>query len=214
MPVHVFHPALPRAWCRLPNPTRLLSARYPTRLVGRGYADNMANPFDPCVGIKCPFDRGLPTSKRAPERQTIRRHRRPPRVSRAREEPPLAPPRPDGSVVRAVGLAYNFCREGDPTKERVMQLTPQQLKDFNELGYLVLPNCFSAEEIAVLRSEAEGIFDSDRQEVWREKSGAPRTAFAAHTYNKAFAILGCTPRLIKPLEQFFGEPVYLSPFKI
>ena len=40
-----------------------------------------------------------------------------------------------------------------------MQLTPQQLKDFNELGYLVLPNCFSGEEIAVLRSEAEGIFD-------------------------------------------------------
>src|SRR5262245_48003779 len=47
MPVHVFHPALPRASCRLPDPTRLLSARYPTRLVGRGYADNMANAFDP-----------------------------------------------------------------------------------------------------------------------------------------------------------------------
>src|SRR5262245_56035587 len=47
MPVHVFHPALPRAMCRLPDPTRLLSARYLTRLVGRGYADNMANAFDP-----------------------------------------------------------------------------------------------------------------------------------------------------------------------
>src|SRR5262245_62006164 len=93
-------------------------------------------------------------------------------------------------------------------------LTPQQLKDFNELGYLVLPDCFSAEEMAVLRAEAEGIFDSDRQEVWREKSGAPRTAFAAHTYNKAFAILGRHPRLIRPLEQFFGEPVYMHQFKI
>jgi ectoine hydroxylase len=95
-----------------------------------------------------------------------------------------------------------------------MQLTPQQLKDFNELGYLVLPDCFSAEEMAVLRAEAGGIFDSDRQEVWREKSGAPRTAFAAHTYNRAFAILGRHPRLIKPLEQFFGEPVYMHQFKI
>ena len=82
-----------------------------------------------------------------------------------------------------------------------MQLTAKQLKDFNELGYLVLPNCFSQEEMAVLRSEAEGIFDTDRQEVWREKTGAPRTAFAAHTYNKAFAILGRHPRLIKPLER-------------
>ena len=47
-----------------------------------------------------------------------------------------------------------------------------------------------------------------------KKSGAPRTAFAAHTYNKGFAILGRHPRLIKPLEQFFGEPVYMHQFKI
>jgi ectoine hydroxylase len=95
-----------------------------------------------------------------------------------------------------------------------MKLTGKQLKEFDELGYLVMPDCFSDEEIAVLRSEAEGIYDSDRPEVWREKSGAPRTAFAAHTYNKAFAILGCHPRLVKPLEQFFGEPVYMHQFKI
>ncbi len=95
-----------------------------------------------------------------------------------------------------------------------MKLTPKQLREFDELGYLVLPNCFSEEEIGVLRSEAEGIFDTDRQEVWREKSGAPRTAFAAHTYNKAFALLGQHPRLVKLLEQFFGEPVYMHQFKI
>ena len=95
-----------------------------------------------------------------------------------------------------------------------MTLTAKHLKEFDELGYLVMPNCFSEEEIAVLRSEAEGIFDTEREEVWREKSGAPRTAFAAHTYNKAFAILGRHPRLIAPLEQFFGEPVYMHQFKI
>ena len=42
----------------------------------------------------------------------------------------------------------------------------------------------------MLRSEAEAIYRSDRQEIWREKSGAPRTAFAAHTYNEAFRLLG------------------------
>jgi L-proline 4-hydroxylase len=95
-----------------------------------------------------------------------------------------------------------------------MQLSPEQLKEFDELGYLVMPDCFSEEEVAVLRSEAEAIYNSDRQEVWREKSGAPRTAFAAHTYNEAFGILGRHPRLIRPLEQFFGEPVYMHQFKI
>jgi ectoine hydroxylase len=95
-----------------------------------------------------------------------------------------------------------------------MRLTPDQLKDFGELGYLVMPECFSEEEVALLRAQAEAIYATDRQEVWREKSGAPRTAFAAHTYNDAFALLGRHPRLIEPLEQLFGEPVYMHQFKI
>jgi ectoine hydroxylase len=95
-----------------------------------------------------------------------------------------------------------------------MKLTPEQLKDFDELGYLFLPDCFSEEEVAALRQEAEAIYKSDRQEVWREKSGAPRTAFAAHTYNEAFRLLGAHPRLIEPLEQLFGEKVYMHQFKI
>ena len=95
-----------------------------------------------------------------------------------------------------------------------MKLTPKQLAEFDDLGYLVLPNCFSEEEIEALRSEAEAIYATDRQEVWREKSGAPRTAFAAHTYNEAFGILGAHPRMIDPVVQLFGEPVYMHQFKI
>jgi ectoine hydroxylase len=95
-----------------------------------------------------------------------------------------------------------------------MKLTATQLADFDRDGYVVIPNCFSDAEMAVLRSEAEAIYKTDREEVWREKSGAPRTAFAAHKYNDAFAILGRHPRLITPLEQFFGEPVYMHQFKI
>jgi ectoine hydroxylase len=95
-----------------------------------------------------------------------------------------------------------------------MLLTAQQLKEFDEQGYVFLPNCFSDDEIAVLRAEAENIYKTDRQEVWREKSGAPRTAFAAHTYNEAFRLLGAHPRLIEPVSQLFGEPVYMHQYKI
>ena len=80
-----------------------------------------------------------------------------------------------------------------------MQLTAQQLEQFAEEGYLFLPGCFSEREVAILRDEAERIYASDRQEVWREKTGAPRTAFAAHTYNEAFRLLGTHPRLIAGL---------------
>ncbi|MEZ5909347.1 MAG: phytanoyl-CoA dioxygenase family protein [Hyphomicrobiaceae bacterium] len=95
-----------------------------------------------------------------------------------------------------------------------MKLTAEQLATFETEGYLVLPNCFSEEEVAALRDEAEAIYATDRQEVWRESTGAPRTAFAAHTYNEAFGILGRHPRLIEPLEQLFGEKLYMHQFKI
>jgi ectoine hydroxylase len=95
-----------------------------------------------------------------------------------------------------------------------MRLTPAQLKEFDEQGYLFLPNCFSEAEVAVLRTEAQRIYATDRQEVWRETSGAPRTAFAAHTYNEAFRLLGAHPRLIEPVEQLFGEQLYMHQFKI
>jgi ectoine hydroxylase len=95
-----------------------------------------------------------------------------------------------------------------------MLLSYDQLATFDKEGYLFLPDCFSEEEVALLRSEAEKIYKEDRKEVWREKSGAPRTAFAAHTYNEAFRRLGAHPRLIEPVEQLFGEPLYMHQFKI
>jgi ectoine hydroxylase len=95
-----------------------------------------------------------------------------------------------------------------------MKLTPEQLREFEQEGWLFLPGCFSPEEVAALRAEADRIYRSDRQEVWREKSGAPRTAFAAHTYNEAFRILGAHPRLIEPVEQFFGEKLYMHQYKV
>ena len=95
-----------------------------------------------------------------------------------------------------------------------MELTAQQIAHFHREGYLFLPELFAPEEIAVLRTEAEGIYAHQRPEVWREKSGAPRTAFAAHTYNEAFSLLARHPRMIGPIEQVFGEKLYMHQFKI
>ena len=95
-----------------------------------------------------------------------------------------------------------------------MKLTPQQIEFFHREGWLFLPELFSQEEVDFLAREAVGIYDANRPEVWREKSGAPRTAFAAHLYNEAFGILGKHPRMIEPIEQLFGEKVYMHQFKI
>ena len=46
-----------------------------------------------------------------------------------------------------------------------MKLTADQLKAFDDQGFVFLPNCFSEEEIALLRIEGEAILKADRQEV-------------------------------------------------
>jgi ectoine hydroxylase len=95
-----------------------------------------------------------------------------------------------------------------------MKLTQAQIDQFHTEGCLQLPELFTPEEVEHLRREAVSIYDENRPEVWREKSGAPRTAFAAHKYNEAFRLLGAHPRMINPVEQVFGERVYMHQYKI
>jgi len=95
-----------------------------------------------------------------------------------------------------------------------MRLSAEQLRQFDELGYLFFPNCFSDDEIALMRTEGDAILKLDRPEVWREKTGAPRTAFAAHKFNEVFRLLAHHPRLVAPLEQLFGEQLYVHQFKL
>ena len=63
-----------------------------------------------------------------------------------------------------------------------MKLTQAQIAEFEEQGYLFIPEVFSAEEMALLNGELPGIFAQTREEVIREKdSQAPRTAFYVQT---------------------------------
>ena len=95
-----------------------------------------------------------------------------------------------------------------------MRLTEEELKRFDAEGYLFFPGAFSPEEAACLKHEAETVYAMDRKEVWRESSGAARTAFAAHLYNEGFRRLGAHPRLIEPVEQVIGGPLYMHQYKV
>ena len=95
-----------------------------------------------------------------------------------------------------------------------MKISDAQLKEFDARGYLFMENLFTPDEVSVLKDAALKIYDTDREEVWRESSGAPRTAFAAHTYDEAHKRLGAHPRLIGPVKQLLGEDVYMHQYKI
>jgi ectoine hydroxylase len=96
-----------------------------------------------------------------------------------------------------------------------MQLSQEQLDRFEREGYLFFPSLFTPEEIALLNAEVPRLYAQRRPENVREKgSEAVRTNFAAHMYSAPFARLARHPRMITPVEQLFGEKLYMHQFKI
>ena len=95
-----------------------------------------------------------------------------------------------------------------------MKLTPKQVGEFDERGYLLFHDCFTKNEARLLNDEAKSVFTLNRKEVWRENSGVARTAFAAHLYNEGFRRLGAHPRLINPVMQLLNGPTYIHQYKV
>ena len=95
-----------------------------------------------------------------------------------------------------------------------MKLSPEQITQFNEQGYLFFPGQFTPQEAALMHTAARDVYAMSREEVWRESSGVARTAFAAHQYNETFRRLAQHPRLIEPVMQLVDGPVYMHQFKV
>jgi len=96
-----------------------------------------------------------------------------------------------------------------------MRLTPEQRQHFDEHGYLFFPSLFNPQETQNLVDAVPELYS--RQEAYnvREKgSQAVRTNFAAHLYSKPFAKLARHPRMVEPVEDLFGEKLYMHQFKI
>ena len=96
-----------------------------------------------------------------------------------------------------------------------MKLTSEQIKRFDEQGYLFFPNYFSAEETAILKASVPEVFAQRRVENVREKTGdVVRTAFAVHTYHPVFEALIHHPHFVEPAEQLLKDKTYIHQFKI
>ncbi|WP_175772348.1 phytanoyl-CoA dioxygenase family protein [Paraburkholderia phenazinium] len=95
-----------------------------------------------------------------------------------------------------------------------MKLTAEQHRQFEDNGFLLVPDVFSLDEVIALRDESTAIFQHHRPEIWREKNGEPRTAFGCHEYNEVFRALTLDSRLVEPVEQIIGEQLYIHQFKV
>ena len=96
-----------------------------------------------------------------------------------------------------------------------MRLSEQQAAAFDGDGYVVVPDLFDGEEVAVMKAAAAETYAQKRVEIQCEKDGTtPRTAFAAHQYNEIFAKVAAHPRIIEPATQLLGGAVYIHQFKV
>src|SRR5258708_3734768 len=101
-----------------------------------------------------------------------------------------------------------------------MELNAQQLEQFDRDGFLVFPDLFSRNEVAILRREVARLSQLQGDEVVREHSGGVRTIFRVHendgaTRSRPFHALVRTPRLLRPIQQALkDDAVYVYHTKI
>lgn len=96
-----------------------------------------------------------------------------------------------------------------------MKLSQHLVEEFEENGYLVLPNLFSKEEVGAIRRAMERVFEQDDPaNVKEKKSGVVRTAMGLHLRDETFARLVRHPRLLEPAQQLAGADLYVQQAKI
>jgi len=96
-----------------------------------------------------------------------------------------------------------------------MKLTQEQLQNYEESGYLLLPGCFSTDEVEVLRGELPALFAEDSpRRVVEKGSQVVRSVYGSHSTNEVFRRLASHPRLLEPAQQILGSQVYVYQFKI
>ena len=89
-----------------------------------------------------------------------------------------------------------------------MQLTQAQVDEYNERGFLLLPDLFAAEEIALMRAERDRIASIETDHAVR--FAKIRTIYRIHeldgpTASPLYHTLGRTPRLLQPAMQLLND---------
>jgi ectoine hydroxylase-related dioxygenase (phytanoyl-CoA dioxygenase family) len=96
-----------------------------------------------------------------------------------------------------------------------MRLTQDQLKKYEDDGYVLLPECLSYREIEMMKAQLPAIFaeDSPRRVVEKD-GGMVRSVYGSHLTNDVFQRLTRHPRLVEPAMQILQSEVYVYQFKI
>ncbi|PYP83920.1 MAG: phytanoyl-CoA dioxygenase [Blastocatellia bacterium AA13] len=96
-----------------------------------------------------------------------------------------------------------------------MRLSNQQCAAYREKGFVLLPECFSLEEVELMRSQLDLVFSEGGPGLVIEKDGTViRSVYGSHRTNKVFGQLVRHPKVLEPAVQLLKSDVYVYQFKI
>ncbi len=96
-----------------------------------------------------------------------------------------------------------------------MRLKKEQVEQYEEQGFLFIPECFSSEEISEIRAQVPIVIaDEALGRAWEEDEKTLRTLYGVHLTNPIFRTLVRHPRLLVPAQQLFGGELYVFRTKI
>lgn len=96
-----------------------------------------------------------------------------------------------------------------------MKLSEEQNRFYRDRGYLLLPNVFTAPEVALLQKTLPRLFERNSPDRVLEKgSSVVRAVHGCHLNDPVCARLARLPSLVEPARQLLGGDVYVYQFKI
>jgi ectoine hydroxylase-related dioxygenase (phytanoyl-CoA dioxygenase family) len=96
-----------------------------------------------------------------------------------------------------------------------MRLTQDQLRSYDEQGFLLLPDLISPAEVDLLRAEVPKFYsDKSLRRVVEKEGYATRSVYGCHLVNDYYNHFASHPKLLEPAKQLVDDDVYIYQFKI
>lgn len=95
-----------------------------------------------------------------------------------------------------------------------MKLSAGQKQQYQDQGFVIIPDVFSREDLVTWRTEAERLAQEGGPGVVLEENGLVRALHGCHQQSNTFADLVRHPNLLQPSRDLLGCDTYVHQFKI
>ncbi|MEL7157319.1 MAG: phytanoyl-CoA dioxygenase family protein [Actinomycetota bacterium] len=95
-----------------------------------------------------------------------------------------------------------------------MQLDQDQIADYRQRGWTMIPDVFDHDEVAVLTEAALEVMDRPGPEVGREADGSPHVCWGMHLFDERLATLTRHPALVETSRTLLGNDVFVHQSRI